>query len=83
MLSLKLDILETERLIIRPFAPDDLDDIHLILNEAFGTVAGVGGHDPYGAGATAPAAIWGSRGGAEGVQHADRVGGTGAELRTI
>jgi ribosomal-protein-alanine N-acetyltransferase len=38
VLSLKLDILETERLIIRPFAPDDLDDIHRILNEAFGTV---------------------------------------------
>jgi ribosomal-protein-alanine N-acetyltransferase len=36
VLSLKLDILETERLIIRPFALDDLDDIHRILNEAFG-----------------------------------------------
>ncbi len=35
-LSLSLNILETERLIIRPFAPDDLDNIHRILNEAFG-----------------------------------------------
>jgi ribosomal-protein-alanine N-acetyltransferase len=35
-LSPKLDILETERLIIRPFAPDDLDDVHRVLNEAFG-----------------------------------------------
>jgi ribosomal-protein-alanine N-acetyltransferase len=36
MSSLKLDTLETERLIIRQFAMDDLDDIHRILNEAFG-----------------------------------------------
>ena len=37
-LSLSLNILETERLIIRPFAPDDLDNIHQILNEAFGEI---------------------------------------------
>lgn len=28
--------LETERLIIRPFAPDDLDTLHAIMNEGFG-----------------------------------------------
>jgi ribosomal-protein-alanine N-acetyltransferase len=38
MLSPKLDILETERLIIRPFVIGDLNGIHLILNEAFGDV---------------------------------------------
>lgn len=30
--------LETARLLIRPFAADDLQDIHAILNEAFGEV---------------------------------------------
>ncbi len=35
-MSLKLETLETERLIIRQFALDDLVDIHRILNEAFG-----------------------------------------------
>ena len=28
--------LETDRLVIRPFVPDDLDSIHPILNAAFG-----------------------------------------------
>ena len=36
MFSLKLDTLETERLIIRRFVLDDLDDVHRVLNEAFG-----------------------------------------------
>jgi ribosomal-protein-alanine N-acetyltransferase len=36
MSSLKLDTLETERLIIRRFALEDLDDIHRVLKEAFG-----------------------------------------------
>jgi ribosomal-protein-alanine N-acetyltransferase len=35
-LSPKLDILETERLIIRPFALDDLEAVHRVLDEAFG-----------------------------------------------
>jgi ribosomal-protein-alanine N-acetyltransferase len=36
MSSLKPDTLETERLIIRRFTLDDLDEIHRVLNEAFG-----------------------------------------------
>jgi RimJ/RimL family protein N-acetyltransferase len=35
-MSIQLDTLQTERLSVRPFEPDDLDVIHTILNEAFG-----------------------------------------------
>lgn len=35
-MGITVHLLETDRLLIRPFASDDLDTIHTILNEAFG-----------------------------------------------